>query len=70
MREGFWFENAEAAMKFFERCKAEGAVTQEDGVRIFRAMVAEKKEIYLRDVEEFTKDKAVLKITIMEPPLE
>lgn len=62
-REGFMFDNAEEAMKFYERCEEVGALTMEERIKVLRQMVKEKIGVtYLRDVESHARGKKVLKI--------
>lgn len=71
--EGFYFNNADEAMEFYERVEASGATTYEAKMLIMRALVREKKATYIARPEEFLKGKKVLKVTkrpSKEPPLE
>lgn len=62
-REGFLFENAAAALKFFEACIAAKANTYEERMAILRNMVKDKQATYLRDAEGHMKGQSVLDLT-------
>jgi hypothetical protein len=66
MQEGFYFQNADEAIKFWEACLEAKAETWEEKMIVMRQMVKEKKAKYIRDVEDFAKNKNVLKITQKE----
>ena len=70
MVEGFYFENAEAACKFFDACREAKAKTYEEKMAVLRQMVKEKKAKYVPHPEEFLEGKNVLKVVPKEPPLE
>lgn len=61
--EGFYFKNADEAMKFFEACEEAGAVTLEARIALMRQWVKDKKVGYIPHPEEWVKGKNVLKIT-------
>jgi hypothetical protein len=61
-QEGFYFDTADAAMAFYEECIKRKANTREEKMEVLRELIKQKKAIYLRDVEEFAKDKKVLRI--------
>lgn len=63
-RESFLFENAEAAMQFYELCEELQANTYAKRMAVLRLMVKNKKAVYLRDGEAYAKDKKVLKISL------
>jgi len=69
-QEGFYFESAEEALKFYKACEKAGAVTLEDMMIVMRQMVKDKHAKYIRDVDTFAKDYNVLKVTKKEPPIE
>lgn len=62
MGEGFLFASADDAMKFFDACEKAKAVTLEERLAVMRHLVATKEAKYIRDTEEFIKDKNILKI--------
>ena len=70
MREGFYFENAEAALEFFEACEAAGARTLAERTGIMRQMVKDKKALYIRDADAYIEGKDILKIDKKEPPID
>lgn len=68
--EGFMFENAEQACKFYERCMAEEITTQQGRIALIRQMVKEKRAMYVAHPETFLEGRNVIDLTKKEPPLE
>ena len=68
-QEGFYFDNPDEALKFFEECERRKAVTLEDRMAVVREMVKNKQAKYIRDVDEFAKGKEIIKIDAKEPPI-
>ena len=61
MSEGFAID-AWTGMLFFRFCRIYHITSREDRIAIMRELAHRKKAKYLRDVEEFTDGKSVLKI--------
>lgn len=70
MREGFYFDNAKAALEFFEACEAAGAKTWAERTLIMRQMIKDKKALYIRDADAFAEGKTILNVDKKEPPIE
>lgn len=62
MSEGFMLD-ARMAMLFFRFCRIHHIDRLDDRIALARVLVKRKKAKYVRSVDEFTKGKAVLRIT-------
>lgn len=64
--EGFFFNNADEAMLFFEACEKEGAKTLPERMAIMRQFVKEKKVKYVPHPEEWMEGKNVMDLRLKD----